>query len=37
MWASWAPGLWLLSLYVTYSHGADAGKDQSAIGLPLAL
>uniref|UniRef100_A0A452FV55 Collagen alpha-1(XVI) chain n=1 Tax=Capra hircus TaxID=9925 RepID=A0A452FV55_CAPHI len=24
MWASWAPGLWLLSLCVTYSHGADA-------------
>lgn len=26
MWASWAPGLWLLSLCVTYSHGADAGE-----------
>ncbi|KAB1268565.1 Collagen alpha-1 chain [Camelus dromedarius] len=26
MWASWAPGLWLLSLWVTCSHGADPGE-----------
>uniref|UniRef100_A0A2I3HY44 Collagen alpha-1(XVI) chain n=1 Tax=Nomascus leucogenys TaxID=61853 RepID=A0A2I3HY44_NOMLE len=25
MWVSWAPGLWLLSLWATFSHGANTG------------
>lgn len=26
MWASWAPGLWLLGLWATCSHGAHTGE-----------
>lgn len=25
MWVSWAPGLWLLGLWATFSHGANTG------------
>lgn len=26
MWACWAPGLWLLGLWATCSHGANTGE-----------
>uniref|UniRef100_A0A8C6W9Y3 Collagen, type XVI, alpha 1 n=2 Tax=Nannospalax galili TaxID=1026970 RepID=A0A8C6W9Y3_NANGA len=26
MWASWAPGLCLLGLWTTFSHGANPGE-----------
>uniref|UniRef100_I3M6D1 Uncharacterized protein n=2 Tax=Marmotini TaxID=337730 RepID=I3M6D1_ICTTR len=26
MWVSWAPGLWLLNLWATFSHGANTGE-----------
>lgn len=40
MWASWVPGLWLLSLWATCSQGADTGEvpreGRGAVGLCLA-